>query len=108
MATVGGVVSDSNSGRLTLSSWRCFFEFLNHGCWADLQDPSGISNAATVYGHIHDLLFHLGQVSPIGVVQDEGGARTLVVTAAIALFAFSTCAIFNYISGVTVGATNGF
>ena len=108
MATVGGVVIDSNSGRLTLSSWRCFFEFLNHGCGADLQDPSGISNATPVDGHIHDLLFHLGQVSPVAVVQDKGGARTLGVTAAIALFAFSTLTIFDPIGGVTAGATDGF
>jgi len=108
MAAVGGVVIDSNSGRLTVSSWRCFFEFLNHGCGADLQDPSGISNAATVDGHLSNLLFHLGQVSPVAVVQDKRGARTLTVTAAIALFAFSTFAMFDHIGGVTAGATDGF
>lgn len=108
MAAVGGVVIDSKSEQCTRSSWRCCFEFLNHGGRADLQGPSGISNAVTIDGHIGDLMLHLGQVASVAVVEDKRGACTLGVTAAIAVFAFSTLTMFDHISGVTLGAAEEF
>ena len=85
-----------------------FFEFFNHRGGADLQHPSGISNTATIDSHIGDLLLHLRQVASVAVVEDKRGAATLAITAAIALFAFSTFAIFDHIGSVAVGATDGF
>ncbi|PSN13047.1 hypothetical protein C7293_17640 [filamentous cyanobacterium CCT1] len=54
-----------------------------------------------------NLLLHLGPIAPVAVAEDKRDARTLGVTAAIALFAFDTFAMFDPIGGVTAGATDG-
>jgi len=69
-----------------------------------VQDAGRIANATGVHGHIDNLLLHLGRLTGIGILQQEGATRTALLAAAIALLALTGLPMSDDIGALTVGA----
>jgi hypothetical protein len=69
-----------------------------------MQHTRRIANPTGVHRHVDDLLFDLGGVTGVGVIQKEGASLTQSLLAAVALLALARCAISNDIGTLAVGA----
>jgi ABC-type thiamin/hydroxymethylpyrimidine transport system permease subunit len=69
-----------------------------------MQHTSRIAHTTGVHRHVDDLLFDLGGVTGVGVIQKEGTSLTQSVLAAIASLALARCAMSNDIGTLAVGA----
>ena len=58
-----------------------------------MQHPRRIANPTGVHGHIHDLALHVRRVALIGIVKQEGTARTAVLSTTVSLLALSGLAM---------------
>ena len=68
-----------------------------------MPHTSRIAHTTGVHRHGDDLLFDLGGVTGVGVIQKEGASLTQSVLAAVALLALARCAMSNDIGTLAVG-----
>ena len=90
-----------------LSMIACVYETLRSFVWFTplmCYTPCSVSNAAGVHGHIDNLLLHLGRLTGIGILQQEGATRTALLAAAIALLALTGLPMSHNMGALTVGA----
>ena len=69
-----------------------------------MQHTSRIANTTGVHRHVDDLLFDLGGVTGVGVIQKEGASLTQRLLAAVALLLLARLAMSDDIRPLTVGA----
>ena len=68
-----------------------------------MQDTRRVSDTTGIHGHLDDLLFDLRGLPRMAVVQEERATSAALLSAAIALFALTGCAVSNNIGTLAVG-----
>src|SRR6266446_8656176 len=100
-STCGGTSVWSNFSFTCLTAGS-FFEHVDDRGRADPQDTDDIPHAAAIERHVDDLLSHRGQTPFVLVLQEENGARTVTIVAAIALGAIGLFSVLHHIGTVTI------
>jgi hypothetical protein len=82
-----------------------FFQLVNDGGRADLQDTCGIPDATAIETHINHLLFDRREAPLVRRIEQKGTMRTVGILAAIALLLGVGLAAFDHVIALTIGTS---